>query len=435
MLHTINIEKIIPGGLGLGRLDDGMIVLTKYVLPGETVLVRETRKRREYLEAMPVEILDSSPDRVNPPCPYFEKCGGCNFQHISDLAQQRIKNEIIRESLKRARVTFDYGELQPLLPSPQTYHYRFRVRLQVTADGRIGFYQSGTNTLIEISGCLVATDLINTFLRELTDSALCKKIAAGLGEIELLHSPADDRLIAVFHQQRKKNTPGKILKEFAASLDSGTSLFLKKGNTLLPVGERGIPDVLSQHFDKSICGHPFDLSWSPVCFSQVNAEQNHRLIELACRLYSKTGGPRLLDLYCGMGNFSVPLGLSGATVTGIEQNRESIQWARYNAKRAGLTEFSFNTGDVVNELRQLQGQNTLFDVILLDPPRKGLGKAAHLLADLGPQSILYISCDPATLVRDLAVLIEREYNLTTLAPVDMFPQTHHIESVAFLEKN
>ncbi len=435
MLHTVNIEKIISGGLGLGRLDDGMIVLTKFVLPGERVRVKETKKRRGYMEALPVEILDGSPDRIIPPCPYFERCGGCSFQHMSYSAQLSVKKDIVQESLTRARVALDHTEINPVLPSPKTFHYRFRIRLQVTSDGKIGFYQSGSNNLIEISRCLVATERINTALQELTGCALIKNTGADLREIELLHSPADDRLFAVFHEQRGKKLSTEFFKEFKKTSSLEISIFLKNKRTLSPVGESTAPEVLSQSFDESICGRAFDISWSPGCFSQVNAEQNLGLIKLVCLLFTKTESRKLLELYCGMGNFSVPLGLSGATVTGYEQNSESIKWARRNAEMAGLKKFFFHTGDVAQKLNELPGGTNRFDAIVLDPPRQGLGKSTPLLASLEPRTILYISCDPATLARDLAMLVERGYKLTTLAPVDMFPQTHHIESVALLEKN
>jgi 23S rRNA (uracil1939-C5)-methyltransferase len=264
-----------------------------------------------------------------------------------------------------------------------------------------------------------------------------KKISASLSEIELLHSPGDDSLTVVFHLHRKKSLQEGHFQEFAASLDPTINIILQKGKVLTSVRDRETPVVLSHHFDKSICGHPFNLSWGPACFSQVNARQNHNLLELVCRLYTNTkkDGWNLLDLYCGTGNFSVPLGLSGATITGIEQNSESITWAIHNAKTAGLDKFSFKTGDVTQELGKLDKSNVRFDTVLLDPPRQGLGKSTRFLAGLDPQNIFYISCDPATLMRDLTVLIERGYQLSTLAPVDMFPQTHHIETVAILEKN
>jgi 23S rRNA (uracil1939-C5)-methyltransferase len=407
MLHTVTIEKIIPGGMGLGRLADGLVVLTKHVIPGEKVLVRETKRRRGYLEAVPVEILEGSPDRIAPPCPYFGRCGGCSFQHIRDPAQLQIKNEILRESLTRAHILPDRDVLQNTLPSPRTSHYRYRIRLQVDPEGRIGFYQPGSRILVDISTCMVTTELINRTLQELTGSGLLREIGASLREIELLHSPADDRLTAVLRLKHGKEPAAGLFKEVHSSAGPDISLYLQKGKILSSVGEKTGHTILKHHFGGDTCGHPFSLSWSPGCFSQVNAAQNHQLIKLVCRLYLQTGGKKLLDLYCGMGNFSIPLGISGATVTGIEHSRESIRWARHNAQAAGLMEFSFSAGDVSKELGKLLRRSARFDVIVLDPPRQGLGRSTHLLADLEPQSILYISCDPATLARDLAILAAR----------------------------
>ncbi|MCI5222771.1 MAG: class I SAM-dependent RNA methyltransferase, partial [Candidatus Electrothrix sp. AR4] len=169
------------------------------------------------------------------------------------------------------------------------------------------------------------------------------------------------------------------------------------------------------------------------CFFQVNPGQNEQLIQRACSLAGDLSGKTVLDLYSGMGNFSIPLGLCGGAVTGIEGNLESVEWAKKNAALAEITA-RFFAADVPGSLRQLAGDQERVDFILLDPPRTGIGKAAALLPELQPEKIIYISCDPATLARDLGTLCDKGYHLVDLTPLDMFPQTSHIESVALLEK-
>ncbi|MCI5147359.1 MAG: class I SAM-dependent RNA methyltransferase, partial [Candidatus Electrothrix sp. AR3] len=177
----------------------------------------------------------------------------------------------------------------------------------------------------------------------------------------------------------------------------------------------------------------YTLSWSGGCFSQVNPDQNEQLVQLVCTLAGNLQGKTVLDLYCGMGNFSIPLGLAGATVTGIEGNRESIKQARKNAEAAEVSAHFF-AADVHESLHTLVEDRQKVDLILLDPPRAGIGKNAALLPELHPEKIIYISCDPATLSRDLHILCNKGYGLIRLIPLDMFPQTSHIESVALLKK-
>jgi 23S rRNA (uracil1939-C5)-methyltransferase len=199
-------------------------------------------------------------------------------------------------------------------------------------------------------------------------------------------------------------------------------------------GEANPVADLSQHF--TVLGHSYRLEWDHRCFFQVNPRQNIQMIERALGLLKI--GPRsfsALDLFCGMGNFSIPLGLMGAQVTGIEHNRRSIHWAEHNSRQADLPGARFIAFDVEQQLKILAVRNQRFDCILLDPPRQGLGKASALLARLGPQRIISISCDPATLARDLRLIMDSGYRLSRITPVDMFPQTHHIESVALLERN
>jgi len=182
-------------------------------------------------------------------------------------------------------------------------------------------------------------------------------------------------------------------------------------------------------------GLQYHLRWDHRCFFQVNTLQNAQLIALVLDLLPAMPTPATaLDLYCGMGNFSLPLAMTGLTVTGIEQNRASIHWAQTNSRAAGLTDARFLAGDVERRTQALAAADARFDLILLDPPRQGAGKAAALLPLLRPAHILSISCDPATLARDLSLIVPQGYRITRLIPVDMFPQTHHIESVALLER-
>lgn len=446
MEHTLKITKVIAGGKGLGTLADGMVMMVGGVLPGETVTARETKAHRGHKEGALVRIVEVAPERVAPPCPHYGLCGGCDLQHAAYPAQLAIKGQILRESLLRARLTLPENQLGPALPSPAAFHYRHRVRLHLDQSGQLGFHQNGSNAVVPIRRCLLATEPINRVMAALTDGDWPERLKDQVAAIELIHSPADDRVILVL--QPRSSAPihptpptAGLLAQIADLAPLADSVFLQ---TEQP-GRRRADDsaestqaaesaTLAQDF--TVRGHAYQLRWDHRCFFQVNALQNPRMIEMALALLSPHAKPyTALDLFCGMGNFSIPLGLCGAQVTGVEHNRMSIHWAERNGSAAGLATARFIAAGVEQQLKALVERKARFDCILLDPPRQGLGKAAALLPQLAPERIVSISCDPATHARDLALITQAGYRLTRISAVDMFPQTHHIESVALLERN
>jgi len=425
MEHTLTIKKVIAGGKGLATLADGMVVMVAGVLPGETVTVCETKVHRGFMEAGLVRIEAASPERVVPPCPYYGSCGGCDLQHGSYPAQLRIKAGILRESLERARL--ELPPEQPTLPSPRPFGYRSRVRLHLDRAGRLGFHATASNTVVPIRRCLLAVDPINRVIAALADHGWSRQLAERIAAIELIHSPADDRVVLVL--QPRPGQRASLAADLTASLRP-----LADEVILETPGRRPdlVPPVpLSQSF--TLLGRTYRLAWDHRCFFQVNSEQNPRLIALALDCLPPSPSSTVLDLFCGMGNFSIPLAMRGMAVTGVEHNGRSIRWAKENSRANGLTA-RFLAADVEQQLQALVAAQARFDAVLLDPPRQGLGKDAALLPLLHPAHILSVSCDPATLARDLAVIVKGGYRLTRLVPVDMFPQTHHLESVALLER-
>ncbi len=433
MEHIVTIEKIIAGGKGLARLESGKVIMAGFVLPGETVLLRETRAFRGFMEAELVEVITPSATRIRPHCQHYEECGGCDLQHAGYPEQLRIKTGIVKEAMERAKIELQKHCLQDIIPSPALWGYRQRLRLKINRNGLPGFFKKKSNHFIGINRCLVATVPVNAALGDLRTTLCLGELADTCSEIELLQSPIDDTMTLVLRQKTRQHIPAAVLKNLAslASLNHIGWTNGKQWSQLVPADE---PAPLAQKISLPDPAQNCILSWSGGCFSQVNVPQNVQLIRLVSTLAGELKGKTVLDLYCGMGNFSIPLALKGATVTGIEQNPESIRWARFNAGSAGVR-CSFHVSDVVTGLRQLAKNREQTDIIVLDPPRRGIGKAAGLLAELQPGLIIYISCDPATLARDLAMLCNREYSLSQLIPVDMFPQTHHIECVVLLEKN
>lgn len=430
MEETLTIHKVIHGGKGLGSLNDGMVVMVPGCLPGEVVTVRETSVHRGYKEARLIRIEQAAPERVIPPCPVYGLCGGCNLQHAHGAAQLRIKHQILRESLLRAGLDLADSQPHPTLPAPIDFGYRHRIRLHIDAKGGLGFHQATSNTVVPIRRCLLATDPMNRILEALVDDLWPQRFTGRIREVELLHSPIDDRIILVLHPLPEAREAE--LSDLAAALGPLTACVLARRGTHHRHDRDQVK--LGQHF--RCLGLNYRLQWDPECFFQVNATQNPRLIELALgALAPLPPASTALDLFCGMGNFSIPLALLGTRVTGIEHNRRSIRWATTNSRDNDLHATHFIAADVAAHLNHLSKARKPVDCILLDPPRQGLGKAAVLLADLRPQRIVAVSCDPATQARDLARIINNGYRLVHITGVDMFPQTHHIESVALLERN
>uniref|UniRef100_UPI0040568AB5 class I SAM-dependent RNA methyltransferase n=1 Tax=Candidatus Electrothrix sp. TaxID=2170559 RepID=UPI0040568AB5 len=432
MKHTVTIEKIIASGKGLARTAEGQVIMIPLTLADENMVVHEEKKKSGYLEGRINTILLPSPGRITPSCPLYEECGGCDLQHGSYQEQLRIKKGIVEESLRRAKLPLEHVD-NPLA-SPAQWDYRYRLRLKINSSGQLGFFQKRSNTFIPIPECLVASQGICSALAELNMTGVLQPLAQTCPELELLESPADGKITLVLKGNKQKNLPPSIRQKLQ-KLNSISTIHqigwqsLKGFQYLYPQA-----DPLSQHIqlkkhDNTSCS----LSWSGGCFSQVNPGQNEQLINVVCEAAGDLQGKTVLDLYCGMGNFSIPLGCCGGTITGIEGNQESIHWAEKNALQAGISACFFVT-DVRDALQQLVDQGEKTDIILLDPPRSGVGKDIALLPRLKPEKIIYVSCDPATLARDLNTLCVQGYKITQVIPVDMFPQTSHIESVVVLER-
>ena len=433
MEHIAEIEKIVAGGKGLARPDSGKVIMTDFVLPGETVRVQKVREYTGYIEGKLLEVLSPSPQRIKPECPHYGECGGCDLQHAHYRAQLEIKKTILTEAMVRAGISLPAEGVEDAVSSPAQWGYRCRLRLKIDQNGRLGFFKKKSNRFIAINNCPVTAATVNSALVELQTTGYLKGLAENCNEVELLQSPIDRKITLVVLLTNKKPPPTAIIQAISACthLDS---IGYKTGNKFYQLVPAQNPATLSQKISLPNHKQTCTLSWTACCFSQVNAEQNEQLVQLVCRLAGEIQDTSILDLYCGMGNFAVPLALLGAAVTGIELNRESIKRAKRNAESAGVI-CSFFAADVHNSLRQLIKDRQQVNTIILDPPRRGIGKTAGLLPKLGPRQIIYISCDPATLARDLATVCKQGYIIRKLIPVDMFPQTHHIESVALLEKN
>jgi 23S rRNA (uracil1939-C5)-methyltransferase len=382
----VTIERILPGGVGLAHVA-GQTVFVALAAPGDCLRVRVESVRSRVAFASIEEVLQASPVRVEPPCPYFGRCGGCDFQQLSYEAQLDAKVEIIRDCLRRIARVEPPVEI-PITPSPDPWHYRSRARWQHDPLRKLlGYFERGTHNVCDVTRCPVAAPPVEKRLETLR---------------QLLH---EDRL------------PEDAPEFEAVAGDEGVAL----APSVEPEdGREQARTIGGEHYR-------FDAR----CFFQIN----HALLEPLVRegLQDATGDAAL-DLYCGVGLFTLPLARRFARVTAVEGNPFAAEYARRNLADALLTNARVETsavGDWLTRSRETLGP---FDFILLDPPRAGAEAETirHLLA-LRPRSISYVSCDPATLARDLRAFTSEGYTINSIHAFDMFPQTHHVETVVHLQ--
>ncbi len=429
----MHIDRLVHGGWGLGRLPSGKVALVTGALPGETVRIHTLKNSGSHVEAAVSALLQPAPERISAPCPHYADCGGCNLQHADYAAQLRMKTEIVAESLQRGGLEEAAERLAPALSSPYPLAYRHQLRLHLDDTGRPGFHRRRSNRVVPVGGCLLATEGINAVLAGLaeeTDLSLLSRCAHALS---LAQCPASGRIFLMLHTSARLPTPrAQALKSLLAPL--ADVVCTTQGHCLHPQdGPKATPASLALRQRFSHTGLNYSLSWAPEGFFQVNCQQNAQLVALT--MEAADSGRRALDLCCGAGNFSIPLALLGAEVLGVETSASSLHWARENARQAGLRDIRFTGADAAKELARLCRQRARFDTILLDPPRQGLGRAAARIPELAPNRIVSISCDPATHARDLRLMLAGGYRLVRILALDMFPQTHHIETLALLERS
>jgi tRNA/tmRNA/rRNA uracil-C5-methylase (TrmA/RlmC/RlmD family) len=379
----VEVERLLPGGVGLAHAD-GLTLFVSLAAPGDTLRVRIDRVQGKVGFASIVEILKPSAVRVEPPCPYFGRCGGCDFQQLTYKAQLQGKVEIIRDCLHRIANLEAPGEIH-ITPSTDQWRYRARASWQVEAKEKLlGYFERGSNRVCDVEYCAVLVPQLEETLEQV------RKEVASRDVRQLRHV---DAVVG----------------------DEGVSV------------APSIAGFNPRTVSRRIGGEAY--SFSADTFFQVNHELLEPLIEAAL---GDARGQLAIDLYCGAGLFTLPLARRFARVTGVEAHSRAVEFARRNVERAKLENVEIANLGVADWVKHSLSFEVL-DFLLLDPPRVGCENAviAGILA-LRPRSMAYVSCDPATLARDLKKLTADGYVLESVAAFDMFPQTHHVEIVARL---
>jgi 23S rRNA (uracil1939-C5)-methyltransferase len=436
--RVVKIEKMAFGGAGFGHLE-GKACFVPFTAPGDVARIRLKVVKRSYLEGELLELLEPSEMRATPPCPVFGSCGGCNWQHLAYSDQLRAKEDIFADILWRSgRVEREL--IETIAPAPEPFAYRSRVQLKlrfIAGVLHMGFYRAASHFVVDIPGiCAIAHPRINGVIGELRRLLPLSPEADKIPQIDAAVGD-DGALELVVHYIG--NNRKELARFFSANrLHLGTDgIFLQTGRktTLAEIGGGDFQALTYMAPDPSSPGSPgYRLAFSNGGFSQVNYAQNTVLIETVCAWAGLTGSDRVLDIYCGNGNFSLPLSGKAAHLLGVEDYAPSIASARRNCKANGVKNAAFECCDALNAIDRLVSRNETFDLVLLDPPRGGAREVVSRIPALGPRAIIYVSCDPATLARDIGILKKSGYEVEKIRPLDMFPQTYHVESVTLLKR-
>lgn len=438
--HVVTIKKVVNGGYGLASKPDGQAVLVRHALPGETVSIVVTRQQSQVAFARIVARHTTHPGRVEAPCRYYADCGGCDLQHTDYPSQCMIKQAITSDLLSRCRrdqISSHGAVSYPIMPAPHPFGYRQRIRLQVDPRGFVGFHRHQSHDVVAVTTCLLAHPEINRVLAHCRETDSFAKLVAVSESIEIMLDPVNETisLLALLNRPPRPSdraAAGRI----CCDIPKLTRVFLAGRKFSMEGPFTATPAAADRLLTVELSGTPpLLMSWEAGGFSQVNLEQNRTLVELVVHLAAPTNGDRILDLFCGMGNFSLPLARTAGHVLGIESQGSAIRSARMNCRRNNLDNARFEQSDVVGACDTLINAGHRFGILICDPPRHGIPGLAPHLSRLCTNRLIYVSCDPATLCRDLDELVDAGFSLITIRTVDMFPQTHHIETVVLLEKN
>jgi len=425
---TVTIIDLTHDGVGVADLD-GRKIFVADALPGERVEIALRKRRRKVQEAELTRVLEPSPSRVQPQCEYFGRCGGCALQHLEHGAQVPFKQQVVAGALKRIGNVEPLEWLPPVVSEP--WHYRRRARLgvkYVTGKNRVlvGFRERARPYITDMQSCPVLMPPVDSLLGELAELIEKSSVKDQLPQIEV--AVADDAVALVFRVLADPSAADtEAFRAFGARF--GLDMYWQRGGpgTIVPLDRaRALTYRLSEF------GLGFE--FLPTDFVQVNIAVNAELVSTAVRLAEIQAGDRVLDLYCGLGNFSLPLAQRAGELLGVEGDAGLVARAVRNAARNGIANTRFVAADLMAPGWGFYRER--WDVVVLDPPRTGAeGPVAELDAS-GVRRVVYVSCHPATLARDARSLVERHgFTLRTARVFDMFPHTHHVEALALFTRD
>ena len=429
-VETAEIESLDHEGRGVAHVG-GKAVFVDGALPGEAVSFQRTRRQRRHDEARIVEVLRPSAERVAPRCRHFGTCGGCSLQHLAHGAQLAAKSRVVADAFERLSGLRPDSWLEPLAGPAWSYRRRARLGCKfVDKKGKVlvGFRERGSPLLADLQACEVLAAPAGALVTPLAELVGSLDIRRRVAQIEVA---VGDEATALVLRVLDDPTPADLGKLRAFEALHGVALYLQRGglDSVTPL----TPPTMPLRY--RLAGLPAGIEFSPTDFVQVNAALNAAMVERAIELLEPRADERALDLFCGLGNFSLPLALRAASVDGVEGDAALVARARANAGRNGIANATFHVADLAAQEQAGAWARARYDLVLLDPPRAGAREVLPVAAASRPRRIAYVSCHPGSLARDAGILVrEHGYRLAKAGIMDMFPHTSHVESVALFER-
>ena len=442
-IYEAVIEDYTVEGQGVAKIE-GCAVFVPNAIRGEACRIRIEHVGKTWAAGKIVEILEKSPHRVNRECPVAKLCGGCDFWHMDYEEETRLKADRVRQCLNR--IGGENLESMPILAAPTCHGYRNKAQYPVAArKGRAyaGFFRAGTHSVVENDRCLILpeeADRVKAIVVDYVNQNRISVYEEGLHTGLLRHiyvrrgAVSGQSLVCLVVNGNSLPKISQLidrLKEVPGFTTLVLNVNTKKGNTIL--GPENITLYGPGYIEDTLCGLNFRLS--PHSFYQINHHQAQRLYEAAISQAGITKNDTVLDLYCGVGTITLCMAKAAGKVIGVEVVPQAVEDARDNARRNGIENVEFFCGDAGEAALALEQQGIQADVVVVDPPRKGLNAdAIEALARFHPRRIVYVSCDPATLARDVSLLKERGFRLQNALAADLFPRCSHVETIVCLRK-
>ena len=422
--QSLTIEKLDHHGAGMAYQNNKPIFI-EGALPGEQVLAQLTESKSKFARAKLIKIQKSSEQRIEPFCAHYHECGGCNMQHLSSDAQQEYKQQTLSQLMSKfAGQSIELDS--PIIGDDKGYRRRARVSIKLNKKTRqleFGFRKKNSKEIVNVTHCPVLDAELDTLLKPLYQLLQQFSNQENFGHVELVKGD-NTKVIVLRHLKALKPQDQQALESFAQQHQATLYLMPESDQLNRVVGE-------SAHYLEAGVTIPFE----PNNFIQVNQKVNQAMVEQALSWLQLTKQDRVLDLFCGLGNFSLPIAKQVASVTGVEGVDAMVEKATYNAKVNQIENASFYQANLEEDVSGQLWAAEKFDKILLDPARAGASGIIEQISALGASRVVYVSCNPATLARDSQSLLSQGYKLQKLGMLDMFPHTSHLESMALFVKD
>ncbi|RAP57772.1 23S rRNA (uracil(1939)-C(5))-methyltransferase RlmD [Oleiagrimonas sp. MCCC 1A03011] len=432
--HTqveVDITDLSHDGRGVAHVD-GKAMFVRGALPGERATVRVTRSKRHFDEADVETLHTRSPERVEPRCAHFGQCAGCSLQHLDPAAQIVAKQRVLAENFERIGKVEPARWLDPLHDEPWQYRRKGRLSVKhVLKKERVlvGFRESNPRFVADIRRCEVLHPALGPKIEAIGDMLSTLQAAAQIPQIEFA---AGDETVALVIRHLEPLSDSDQEKLTAFAREHGFAIYLQPGglSSVHPLWPE------APHLSFTLPDHNVKLDFEPLDFVQINGGMNRRMIALALELLDPQSTDRVLDLFCGLGNFTLPVARRVAQVDGVEGDTELVRRAGANAQANGIDNAQFHMANLFEDHRKAAWARQGWDKLLLDPPRAGADKVLEFLPGKATHRVVYVSCHPGSLARDAEILVRKHgFRLSAAGVMDMFPHTAHVESIALFERD